>query len=1089
MFGDFLDELQGLPGPVVLPPLKERVQPLAPQEEESLLGKIASGGLGGLAYAGSVLEKALGGRAIRGLLGGRPREALSIIPFSDTLKITDPAERVSGKELLRLGDDSGWLGTAAGIGAELALDPATYLTFGAGALTRAGQLGRMYKAIPRGPTARATTTLGEHLGLAGYAPGGFVGPMTLGQEVVSNLAAARKVGMDEVLGGVLGIGLPFAKPAVVVGAGPGGAAFSQGVGKAAGLMDTGLRNIPVVGSLYGQAAKGADVVGRYARAVFDPEVQGAVTAPGQASAALAQQAGQQFAATQKQRLAGYFSEVKKAGDESGDILRSVIEATSGNEAVRRAQAATNPQALLDVAGKVRQDLDWTLQRMNAVGMPVEKLTDVYSEYLPRYIPAGKGAGAGPRRPLSATDPRLVGRQSILSDIPGGTSGPMGINTLSRDPLVYSIPADQAAQHVLKNYLAPGGNQQAALQKAEGLVEYLRGLPGFGDAALAGQGRRLFANHPLADLETYYERAGRALGAGEASQRLLASQAVQPPSGAGGMSLQPGMMRYSDALERAGLTRPTGASKTAMDMLNEIRSQQGMAPLGYLDVKDVQVPEWVGKEVGRFMKPFSTPQAVSDIGAAADWLTNLTKAYQTAMWPAFHVRNWLSGLWQNYIKGIGETPGGTRLAYQEAKDLMAGKTLAEAHLIPEYARLGLTPEQATQRLAAEQYALGMGPHAGSLGKEVLGARGGPALEVDLPAFGGRIPGETPVTPKTIWQKTLGQYPGQEVSWRRPDLIQGVSAQKDLFPLVAGGREAGNLVEGLNRGALYYGLRKQGMTAEQAAREVFAAHFNYGPTGKTEAERAVLARLIPFYTFTRGNIPFQLEQMIERPSGAVGSLARVAQDLRQQGGFLPDYLGSGLAIPAGEEQGGTKRFLTRMDLPPEQAFEFLHGGPRWAQNTLLSIASQANPALKGPLEWATGKQFYTGRDLGDLYSATGSATLDQLMANSPFSRAATTLRTLADERKWASPLAALAMPLNLGTGVKLSDVDMAKSRAIAEREFLTETLRGLPEISRFETFYPRVPLGQLSPEELILLRLQKTVEQRAIQQARERQALGR
>ena len=218
-------------------------------------------------------------------------------------------------------------------------------------------------------------------------------------------------------------------------------------------------------------------------------------------------------------------------------------------------------------------------------------------------------------------------------------------------------------------------------------------------------------------------------------------------------------------------------------------------------------------------------------------------------------------------------------------------------------------------------------------------------------------------------------------------------------------------------------------------------------------------------------------------------RAAGSLRQQGGeqFLPDYLGSGLALPmGGEDATGTKRFLTRLDLPPEQAFEAIKGGPNGAQNTLMGLLGQTNPLIKAPLEWATGRQFFTGRDLEDLYSMTGNTAGDQLLMNSPLSRLLTTARTVADPRKWENPA---ALPLNLFTGAKVSDVDMPKQKSIAEREYVQAMLRGIPEVSKFETLSVRPEnLGALTPEEFMLLRLNKTLEGRAQQAAKAKQAPG-
>lgn len=67
---------------------RPRVPVMDPAEEESLLSQAAGAGLGGLAYAGSVLEKTFDKRALFGALAGKPREPLSVLPLSDTLGIT-----------------------------------------------------------------------------------------------------------------------------------------------------------------------------------------------------------------------------------------------------------------------------------------------------------------------------------------------------------------------------------------------------------------------------------------------------------------------------------------------------------------------------------------------------------------------------------------------------------------------------------------------------------------------------------------------------------------------------------------------------------------------------------------------------------------------------------------------------------------------------------------------------------------------------------------------------------------------------------------------------------------------------------------
>jgi hypothetical protein len=124
--------------------------------------------LDALEYAGSVLDKP--GRAVRGLLAGRPGEGLAALPLSDTLGLTDPSQRVSGRDLLSqygLGSGDDTLDSILGFGAEIATDPTNLLGLGLGAKA-AGNVGRLGKAAM--PVADAIASLKPEP-LAAVSPG------------------------------------------------------------------------------------------------------------------------------------------------------------------------------------------------------------------------------------------------------------------------------------------------------------------------------------------------------------------------------------------------------------------------------------------------------------------------------------------------------------------------------------------------------------------------------------------------------------------------------------------------------------------------------------------------------------------------------------------------------------------------------------------------------------------------------------------------------------------------------------------------------------------------------------------------------
>lgn len=99
--------------------------------------------LDALQWVGESLDKP--GAAVRGLLAGRPGQLANLIPFSDTLGLTDPKERTYGRDLLQkwgmLGENTPGLdmGDVAGFGVDVLSG------FGGdyGVLKGAGALGRM----------------------------------------------------------------------------------------------------------------------------------------------------------------------------------------------------------------------------------------------------------------------------------------------------------------------------------------------------------------------------------------------------------------------------------------------------------------------------------------------------------------------------------------------------------------------------------------------------------------------------------------------------------------------------------------------------------------------------------------------------------------------------------------------------------------------------------------------------------------------------------------------------------------------------------------------------------------------------------
>jgi hypothetical protein len=257
---------------------------LTPEEESSALKSIGSASLSGLAMAGNALDKYSGARAVRGILGDRPEEALSIIPFSDMLGWTKPENIVSGsylnKKLFGASDD-GIMSTLGGIATEIALDPTTYLTLGGSALTKTGAALAKHGFNPAKNVVQAAQGL-KNIDELRWLNDGKVLRSLLSTGMKEPEIAKQFI--NQPLGGPLGFKIPFMKNRVALtgDAGVNVANAAEGVGNAISGAYQYAKALPYVGDIAKGIGQGAGVIGRAANAAFSSQYNNAMTPEGQA---------------------------------------------------------------------------------------------------------------------------------------------------------------------------------------------------------------------------------------------------------------------------------------------------------------------------------------------------------------------------------------------------------------------------------------------------------------------------------------------------------------------------------------------------------------------------------------------------------------------------------------------------------------------------------------------------------------------------------------------------------------------------------------------------------------------------------------
>lgn len=1065
------------PSPRNASPFPDPVFP-AGQTEDTFLGGLMEGGLGGLAYLGKVLDKSFGGRAVRGGLGwltgvenASPRELLSVLPFSDTLGITNEQQVIHGEDLLRgwgvtdPADDSFFGSTLPGVATEIALDPAMWV----GA------------AVPK-------FVLGN-LGRAGQAAGRGIGSLT-GFDPV---ARATSFATDTVMPPLRAAFDPLVHGSTL-------GSVQRGVAPTYDNTLTGLGNNAE--RAYYDATS---AIAPYAK-MFDGAGQDAINVAGtQAIEGFTGQAAQTLA------NAGF------GPGEIGDIMRVATSYGARGRGTAAAEAGEGlaSKQLLDMPEwqvKYNDDLAafqrgggyvvpdnlqnlpaWQhelLANRRAAGL-ADEFTPV-ADYLPASLnpyPGSEGWARVPRRELGTASPFERNRDDVFRGIQGGRAR---INELAADPrlsgLARSLPEDDVVR-VLAEELG-GGLPLGQIPLSSPIYDQARELSTF-----LGK-LRPEAQQGLFNLDWAGNIKAREL---DSARRIASARSVKQtvdPAAAGfvrdvGAFQAEGTpyVRVSEFLERMGLTGTDAATGAPMAK-EEVARLLGInttAKNWQQQLDAFAIPTDVARDVARMGQAWQVPEALAPIMNAWDAATNLFKGGITAPFPAFHGRNLMSGIFNMWRDSVPMADvvgvGSEMLRIQRGGSLSAE---AAARLYPG---LNLTPEAATQELVKELMA---GRVAFTRNTQVADTVGGPAvkwgvLAKDMPDVGGAV---RPFADDAAdFGRTYFGLPGGGTNWN-PMGIAGIGERTaDTFAPVAGGRKLGNAVEDWLRGTHYLSKRLAGEVPDAAKFSVMKYQLDYA--AMTEFERNVMKRFFPFYAFSRRNLPPLLDDLANRPA-KLAATTRVVTGSRTEGEFVPPWVAEGSSVRIPGAPDGKARFISSFGLPIEDEGVKTLGA--LAQGDVRRVFQQmfgmAQPLVKLPAELATDTQMYSGRPLSSLspyeFTTLGGLVPDdyarvasQTLSNTPFSRVASTVNRFTDSREnLGTDL------LSLAVGSRITDVDPNKAREQAAMQLLRQNLRGEPGVRTSENLYIRPEdLQKVRPDDLTLYALLRQLQAQGAQRARE------
>lgn len=280
------------------------------------------------------------------------------------------------------------------------------------------------------------------------------------------------------------------------------------------------------------------------------------------------------------------------------------------------------------------------------------------------------------------------------------------------------------------------------------------------------------------------------------------------------------------------------------------------------VPTYMLPEEIAKDMNRFNKFFIGDPTASKMLQMFDKAQNAWKGMATCIRLPFHLRNMYSNWWQAYISGIPAVKLPQELLRSAAVQAGGVKSLKLGNKVYKVSDLTTAMED-----------------LGVLGKGWIGS-------------------------------DIAQSQMREI-----ESILKYGKLRNLNPFEAG-RTFGTAIENNSRVAVFLSRVSKGESFEDSAKAVRKYLFDY--TELTPFERNVMKRVLPFYTWSRKNIPLQIDGLLKTPQkyARYGKAMRAFKDPEtpQEMKLKPEYFNKLMYIKSPFKSDKGKPVYMSLDLPP-------------------------------------------------------------------------------------------------------------------------------------------------------------------------------
>lgn len=382
--------------------------------------------------------------------------------------------------------------------------------------------------------------------------------------------------------------------------------------------------------------------------------------------------------------------------------------------------------------------------------------------------------------------------------------------------------------------------------------------------------------------------------------------------------------YGDMIDLENLAvslRQQGMEKKIVKVIENGYRQLGMrsqAPSQIVEAIEVFAKIRDPQQVGMFLKTF-------------DGLSSFFKSYAVAT-PGFHTRNFFGGVWNNWLAGVDNA------SYRAFRKV--NTTFEKSYAAALEKPIRVVDGQPIYRNAAEAYDEAMKAVTKKHGQRYAEAYDIAHRSNSLFTAGqiSSVGIESGIAARTgSLKETLRGNAGRKLPSRLTD-----------NPATRLNMHASEWVEHHLRGTLAFDYALKGSSRNDILDAVYKFHFNYDDL--SNFERSVGKRLFPFYTWTRKNLPLQLEMMITQPKwfNRQESFKRNMETVSPEEPIVPLWFTKTFNVRMPFTTGSGDRVYMMPALPSTDLARMV-GEP-------MSILGNLNPLVKVPIEARTQTRLY-------------------------------------------------------------------------------------------------------------------------------------